>query len=106
MPGCTRYQCPSNIKSVTAPRNAAPTTTRNKSTKFALLFATTEATNPTAPIATATKSNFADFLASVAKTVKATAMLASSRIRTLSKKKPAATAKIASEPNTPRNNFE
>ncbi|CAB5003081.1 unannotated protein [freshwater metagenome] len=70
---------------MTAPRKAALTSTRNRSTKFVSLLVTTEATKPIAPIATATKSNFEDFLANVAKAINATPMLAISRIRTLSK---------------------
>ena len=56
MPGCTRYQCPRSMASVTAPRKAAPTTTRATDSAAGSPAEIPAATNPTSPMAGATRS--------------------------------------------------
>ena len=55
-PGCTRYQWPSSIASVIAPRNAAPTRVRSSATVGFPPASRPAATRPTTPMATGTRS--------------------------------------------------
>ncbi len=57
-PGCTRYQWPSSIASVTAPRNAAPTSTRATDNQAGIARVDAgRGTRPTRPMAGATRSS-------------------------------------------------
>ena len=55
-PGCTRYQWPRSMASVTAPRNAAPASVRSSATAGLPPASRAAATRPTTPMATGTRS--------------------------------------------------
>ena len=55
-PGCTRYQWPSSMASLTAPRNTAPTSIRPTDRAAGSPAASPAATSPTSPIIGATRS--------------------------------------------------
>ena len=56
-PGCTRYQWPSSIASVTHPRKAAPASVRSRATAGLPPASRPAATRPTTPIAAGTRSS-------------------------------------------------
>ncbi|CAB4764440.1 unannotated protein [freshwater metagenome] len=56
-PGCTRYQWPSSIASVIAPRNAAPTSTRATDSAAGSPASMPAATSPMTPTSGATRSS-------------------------------------------------
>ena len=56
-PGCTRYQWPSSMASVTAPRNAAPASVRRIDTTGLPPASSAPATRPTTPMTTGTRSS-------------------------------------------------
>ena len=104
-PGCTKYQWPNNIASLTAPRKIVPTAMRAKFTAVSpgpTAESNAATTSPTAPTAGATRSQRGFFRRNVTSEITTTAIDDTSRTATKSTKIPAAAAPAANVAKEPR----